>query len=109
MKVYLSFILCIFCNYSYAQKIILGDSLKIEFLPDAKNIRTVSKEGDLTYKIIFTNIAQSSVYSYSHLVFDKSPNIFANYDCPLYKKSEKGFKRANRYAISSVYGFYFDS
>jgi hypothetical protein len=110
MKFYLILVqFFVFYELSFSQKSILGDSLKIEFILSNKAITIVSKESDLTYKIIFTNISQRTIYSYSKLIFDKAPSVFANYDCQIFKKNKSKYVQANHYAISSNSGYFFDS
>jgi hypothetical protein len=83
--------------------------MSVYFKNGNKGIRRIENEGDLNYSIIVTNTSDKIIKSYSKLVFDKAPNVFSNFDCELYKKENNRYERVNKYALSSTYGYYYDS
>jgi hypothetical protein len=77
---------------AFSQSWVLDDSIKVEF--DQNNypqVRIVSSQDDLTFKIVLTNMSKKPVDTYAELVYDGYPSLYANYYWTLYQRIDSDY------------------
>lgn len=109
MKYIFAIILLIFVyGSSLSQQRIIGDSVKITFLREHNKI-IIGKVSDLDFSIIISNLSSKPVRAYKTLWYSSMPSPLANYDCPLFKKEDTGFKLIDHYSHEPIYQYLLDS
>ncbi len=96
------------CRIGFSQQRIVGDSIQVSFLQNYK-ANVLQKRSDFNYSIVITNISSKPVRAYRELLYSRMPSLLANFDCPLYKKEDTGFKFVDHYSHEPPYQYLMDS